>query len=145
MPEPLQLKKGKKFQKIVQNDFSANSKDGRVIPETFVSFKELKNIKQRSGRIDIFIDEISDFVTIVEIKATDWDKIKPKNINRNLYRHQKQIFRYIDKYVDVDKLDVCLGIIYPKPPVKKGLRKYLEKYMEDNYGLPVYWYNEIKT
>lgn len=145
MPEPKQLKQGKKFQKIVQRDFIDNSKDGTVLPEKFVSFKDLKEIKQQSGRMDIFIEELGDFVTIVEIKATNWDKIKPKNIKKNLYRHQKQLFNYIDKYLEIDNLDVCLGIIYPEPPKTKGLREFIEKYLEDNYGVPAYWFNEIRS
>jgi hypothetical protein len=145
MSEPEQLKRGKKFQKIVQQDFEQNSKNGKVIPEAFISFKELKKIKQQSGRMDILIQELDDFVTIVEIKATNWDKIKPENIKRNLYRHQKQLFNYIDKFLEIDKLDVCLGIVYPKPPQKKGLRQFIEKYLEDNYGVPAYWFNEISS
>jgi hypothetical protein len=144
MAEPEQLKRGKRFQKIVQQDFEQNSKNGKVIPEAFVSFKELKEIKQKSGRMDILIKELGDFVTIVEIKATNWDNIKPENIKRNLYRHQKQLFNYIDKFLEIDKLDVCLGIVYPKPPKKEGLKEFIEKYLEDNYGVPAYWFNELK-
>ena len=145
MSEPEQLKRGKVFQRIVQDDFEKFSKNGKVFSEAFVSFKELKKIKKRSGRIDILINELGVFVTIVEIKGTNWDKIKPENIKRNLYRHQKQLFSYVDKYLDVEKMDVCLGIIYPKPPIKKGLRLFIEKYLENNYGVPAYWYSEIKS
>ncbi len=145
MPEPKQMLKGKVFQKKVQEDFKSNTKDGKVISEKNISLKELKNAEQKHGRIDIFIEEIGDFVTIVEIKATDWDKIKSKNIKRNLYRHQKQIFKYIDRYVNVDHIDTCLGMIYPKPPKKKGLKQFIESYLENNYGVPVYWYSEIET
>ena len=145
MSEPKQLKRGKKFQKIVQNDFEQYSKDGKVTSEAFISFIGLEKVRKNSGRMDIFIKELGDFVTIVEIKATDWDKIKKKNIKRNLYRHQKQLFNYIDKYIEVDRLDVCLGIIYPKPPIKKGLRNLIEKHLDEKYGVPTYWYSEIKS
>lgn len=145
MAEPERLKDGKRFQEIVQQDFEQHSKDGTVRREAVVSFKELKKIKQKSGRMDILVEELGDFVTILEIKATDWDKIKPKNIKRNLYRHQKQLFNYIDKYVEIDHLDVCLGIIYPQPPQTKGLRKFIEEYLADNYGVPAYWFNEIQS
>jgi hypothetical protein len=145
MPEPEQLKRGKKFQRIVQEDFEQNTKNWKCLSEAFISFKELEKIKQKSGRIDIFIKGLGDFVTIVEIKATDWDRIKPENIKKNLYRHQKQLFNYIEKYLEVDKLDVCPGIIYPKPPHKKGLKKFIEKYLEENYGVPAYWYTDIMS
>jgi len=145
LPEPELLKRGKKFQKIVQQDFTNNTRDGIAIREETISFKGLNEIMQKSGRMDILITELGDFVTILEIKATDWDRIDSKNVKRNLYRHQKQLFNYVDKYLNIDKLDVCLGIIYPKPPRKKRLRQVIEKYLDDNYGVPAYWYNEIKT
>lgn len=145
MPEPEQLKRGKIFQKIVQKDFKNHTINGEACKEKMISFEGQKDIKQKIGRMDILISELGDFVTILEIKATDWDKIKQKNIKKNLYRHQKQLFKYVEKFTDVDKLDVCLGIIYPKPPRKKGLRQFIENYLEENYCVPAYWYSEIKS
>ena len=145
MPEPEQLRRGKIFQKIVQEDFKRTSKNGIVLLEEFVSFEKLEEIKQQSGRMDILITELSDFVTILEIKATDWDKIKPQNIKKNLYKHQKQLFNYVDKFVNVDKTDVCIGIIYPDLPKREGLRQLIENYLDEHYGVPAYWYSEIKS
>jgi len=143
MSEPIILKRGKEFQRTVQIDFIKNDKSGFLSIEKHVSLESLKDIKQRKGRMDIFVYEDSDdFVTIFEIKATDWDNIK--HIKRNLYRHSKQLFNYIDKYMNVDKKNVCLGIIYPFPPKKVGLREQIEKLAMDLYSFPVYWYNEIK-
>lgn len=146
MNEPEQLIRGKIFQKIVQEDFSINSKGGNVTLEAFIDFKVLRKTKKKSGRADILITEDGEgeFVTILEIKATDWDKIKSKNIKKNLWSHQNQLLRYVEKYIEVDNVDVCLGIIYPYPPQKKDLRNIIESYLE-NYGAPAYWYNEIKT
>lgn len=145
MPQPSQLIRGKKFQVLVQKDFIENTKDGTARKEAFISFKDLKQVRKKYGRMDIFIDELdADFVTIVEVKATDWDKIKPSNIKKNLWRHQRQLFHYIEKYLDVDKLQVCPGIIYPKPPKSPSLRQFIETCLEE-YGAPAYWYSEIKT
>ena len=146
MPEPQQLKRGKQFQKIVQSDFNLNNKSGIICIEQHVSFEDFGKLKQKRGRMDMFIYEDSDdFVTILEIKATDWDKIKPDNIKRNLYRHSKQLFNYIDKFMEVDKKDVCHGIIYPKPPNIKGFREYIETNAIELYSFPVYWYSEIRS
>lgn len=146
MPEPQQLKRGKRFQKIVQSDFSLNNKSGIICIERHVSFEDLDKLKQKRGRMDMFIYEDSDdFVTILEIKATDWDNIKPGNIKRNLYRHSKQLFNYIDKYMEVDNKDVCHGIIYPAPPKSKELREFIEECAMEMYCFPVYWYSEIKS
>lgn len=96
--------------------------------------------------MDIFINEDSDnFVTIIEIKGTNWDKIKEKNIKRNLYMHSKQLYNYIDKYMEINKLNVCPAVIYPKPPVKKRLREFIETCAMNNYSFPVYWYSEIMS
>ena len=141
--EPCILKKGKEFHKEVQKNFKDYSKDGIVNIEAFVPFDYLK--KNTAGRADILIDELSDFVTIIEIKSTDWDKIAEKNIRRNLYRHQRQIFKYIYKYFDEDGLDVCLGIIYPQPPSSNIKKEYIENCMLNIYSLPVYWYCDIKS
>jgi len=146
MAEPEQLRRGKEFQKIVQSDFSTNSKGGILTIEQHISFDGLKETKQTRGRMDIFIHEdTEDFVTIIEIKATDWDRIKEKNITRNLYRHSKQLFKYIDKYLEIDDKSVCHAVIYPAPPLKEDLRELIEKRAIENYSFPVYWYTEIKS
>ena len=145
--EPCQLRRGKEFQKIVQADYSKNSKDGDVGIEEFVSFKNVSGIKQKSGRMDIIVHYPAgdDFVMIMEIKATDWDKIKQKNIKRNLYRHSKQLYNYIDKFMLVNKFEVGLALLYPEPPKKEGLREHIEKTAMEIYSFPVYWYNELKS
>jgi len=144
--EPEQLQRGKEFQRIVQKDYGKNSNGGGVEIEKHVSFELLEKVRQKSGRMDIFISDLENgYVTIMEIKATDWDRIKSKNIKRNLYRHSRQLYRYIDKYMDVDELEVCPAMVYPKAPSKEGLRELVEQLAMDNYCFPVYWYDEIRT
>ncbi len=131
---------------MVQADYATNTNGGRVISEQHVSFGQLKQIRQKSGRMDLFIfDEADDYVTIIEIKATDWDRIKDKNIKRNLWRHSRQLYRYIDKFMKIDGKDVCLAIVYPEPPKKDGLKELIENSAIEQYSFPVYWYSEIKT
>ena len=67
------------------------------------------------------VEDLGDFVMVVEIKGTDWDKIKPGNVRRNVRRHQRQVEMYIDRILDVDGMDACVGIIYPKAPKKNQL------------------------
>ena len=144
--EPVLLKNGKIFQKVVQSDYKVNSIGGDVGIEEHVSFDDLPDIKKRNGRIDIIIHDVSDdYVMIIEIKATDWDKINQKNIKRNLYKHGKQLFNYIDKFVNVDNKNVGLGVIYPVPPKTEGLKEFIENIAMDMYSFPVYWYSEVKT
>ena len=143
MPEPKNLKRGKEFQKIVQTDFTNDTKFGIKQPEKYVRFDNMNKIRQKSGRADIFIQDTGGFLVIYEIKSTDWDKIKPSNIKRNLYKHQKQLFMYVDKYFIIDDLWANLAIIYPSPPKKEGLREFIENYLQGKYGVPPYWYTEI--
>jgi hypothetical protein len=144
MAEPQELKRGKAFQKQVQADFHKNSKDGTTRTEARISFADLPKIAQNWGRADILVDDLGDYVALYEIKATDWDRIVPKNVTKNLWRHQNQLLHYVDKFLEVDQLDVCLGIIYPLPPKKPGLRDRIESYLEA-HGTPAYWYSEIRT
>jgi hypothetical protein len=146
--EPLQLKRGKEFQEMVQADYFKNSKGGGVGIEKDVNYNGGKNrAKGRYGRMDILIDDRDkDYVMIMEIKATDWDRIKPKNYRRNLWRHGRQLHKYIDKFLEVDKLgSVGLAMIYPSAPKKEGLRAKIEEMAMNQYSFPVYWYDEIKT
>jgi len=95
----------------------------------------------RRGRIDVFIDRIDDFVTVIEVKSTDWDRVKPKNRRKLLAAHRRQVFKYVDQYLDGVNVDVCAGIIYPQPPKEPGLREEVEEYLND-HALQVCWYDE---
>ena len=143
MAEPAILKRGKIFQKIVQQDFEKNTEGGGVFSESHISFTNYNAVKKQRGRIDIFIKDKTKLITILEIKATDWDKIKRKNIRRNLYRHQKQLFGYVYKYLDIDKLEASYGIIYPAPPKNKDILELINDISENDYCFPAYWYTEL--
>lgn len=138
MPEPECLLRGKQFQEIVREDFRKNNKDGLL---TFEKVRKLS--RKKTGRLDILVSELGDYVAVYEIKATDWDSIKPKNIKKNAWRHQNQLCKYVNTYIK-ENVDVCVGIIYAAPPKTPGLRETIETYLE-NYGAPAYWFNEINS
>lgn len=145
MAEPIQLLRGKKFQKIVQNNFMYKNNKQKILIEQNVSFDKMETIKKLRGRIDILImEDDSDFRVIYEIKATDWDKIKYSNIKKNIYRHQKQLFNYIDTYTQVFDLWPNLALLYPQPPKDIEKKKLIETYSPGKYGVPVYWFSEIE-
>lgn len=139
--EPEQLRRGKEFHKTVQSDWQISIKDGILSTEhsTKLASGPMGSKHVKSGRLDMFVDELGDFVSIVEIKSTDWDKIKPTNVRRLLGSHRHQIWKYISKYLDSDKVDVCPGIIYPDSPSSSELRRYIEEYL-NSYGIQVVWY-----
>ena len=93
----------------------------------------------KTGRLDIFIDDLGDLVTVIEIKSTDWDNIKKGYVKKLLSSHRRQIWKYIEKYLDGDKINVCAGVIYPKSPESNDLKNLVEKCLND-HGLQVVWY-----
>lgn len=140
--EPSQLSRGKLFQARVQKDWGGliEGKTVRTEHTILTGLISADSKHMRKGRIDIFVDQMEDFVTVVEIKSTDWDKIKTKNIKKNLASHVRQLFRYIDKFLLVDKINVCAAIIYPSGPSTPGLKEKIEEYFND-HAFPVIWYN----
>lgn len=145
--EPQQLKRGRLFQDEVQANFMKYTKGGGMEREIEVVYKDKpKRKKGAYGRMDMFLDDSdNDYVVIYEIKATDWDQIKPKNRVRNLYRHGRQLHKYIDKYLHDHDVNVVHGVIYPKPPKTPGLREFLEDLAMTRYAFPMYWYSEVKS
>ena len=137
MSEPLQLKRGKVFQQKVYEDFKSHNKSGE-----FEAEQSRHLINGKIGRMDVLISDMDGMVAIYEIKATNWDRIKPKNIKKNAWSHQRQLHKYVETYIE-EGTDVCVGIIYPDPPSSDDLRVMLEDYLTE-YGAPPYWFSEIK-
>ncbi len=137
MSEPAQLRRGKEFQKQVRLAW----RDSRDPDHLRYRFEQDVTHKSRRGRADIIIGE-GETLAVLEIKATDWDRIKPGNVNKNLWRHQHQLLRYIDKFLEADQLNVSPGIVYPRPPRNPDLRQQIETHLEER-GIPAYWFSEI--
>lgn len=138
--EPVCLRRGKAFHTKVQADWVGTA-EGKIRVEHTIKLLSVDSRMRhmRRGRMDLFVDEVGDFVVIVEIKATDWDRILSRNIQKNLASHRRQVWRYIDKHHEGDGLDVCAGIIYPSEPKTPGLKERIEDYQND-FGIQVVWY-----
>jgi hypothetical protein len=134
--EPPILKNGKQFHEFVQEKWSKTA-DGNVRIEEVVP-----KSNKRKGRADIFVEEIGDYlVSIVEIKNTDWNKIKPENIRRNVKRQARQLWEYIEFQTDSKGKSVSPGIIYPKIPTDLEKLKLIELILEGEC-IQVVWENE---
>ncbi len=144
MNEPEPLRRGKRFHKIVQADFGRDSSDGSVRCEAPIELVLKRAAIKKWGRADILITELDDVVAVLEIKATDWDRIKTKNIKKNLWRHQNQLYSYVEKFLEIDKKSLSAYIIYPTRPSSAELYKVIDDYLE-NYGMLAHWYDEIAT
>jgi len=130
--EPKQLKRGKIFHKKLQEDWRKTTK--------CKSEKQIKKPSGRRGRIDIYVEGEENLVAVVEIKASDWDRMSENNLRRNINRQIKQIWDYIESQLEQGK-DVSPGIIFPERPKNPERMKYIEKLFEEN-GIPVVWEDE---
>jgi len=139
--EPVQFSLGKLFHTRVQKDWTGLIEGKTVRPEHAIGFIAAGSKHTRRGRIDIFVDQLEDFVTVVEIKSTDWDKIKETNIVKLLGSHRRQLFHYVDKFLITEQTNVCAAIIYPKAPSRTGLKEKIEEYFND-HAFPVVWYDD---
>jgi hypothetical protein len=138
--EPEILRRGKAFHRRVQSDWERTAKDGVVRSEHTITLGP-DAVRVEKGRLDLFVEELGDFVSVVEIKSTDWDRVKPANRRRLAASHRRQIWRYIETFIGREHVDVCAGVIYPSPPRTPGLRREIEELLND-YGLQVVWYDE---
>lgn len=134
--EPNILKNGKLFHKLIQDEWVATTNDGLARSEKYI-----KRIDGRTGRVDLLVEELGDYVSVIEIKATDWDRIKPGNVKRNIRNQIRQIWRYIDSQLDIYSMEVCPGVIFPKLPQNHELLELVEKSFNDE-GIQVVWHNE---
>ena len=105
--EPAQLRRGKAFHKLIQEEWVLEAR-GVICPE-----RTILKPNGRRGRIDILTDPDEADVAVVEIKASDWDKMTSKAVRRNIRRQLNQIWNYVDSQLALDKT-VSTGIIFPK-------------------------------
>ena len=73
--QPVQLRRGRAFEKRVQDDWELTA-EGK--PKTEKTIELIAGLtptgRGKRGRMDIFVNDVGDFVVVVEIKATDWDR-----------------------------------------------------------------------
>ena len=135
--EPERLRRGKDFHKKIQKEWLETAQ-GIILPE-----KTIRRLTQRRGRIDIFVDDDSNenHVAVVEIKASDWDQMKPKAVRRNAMRQVRQIWSYIDAQLELEGKEVSPGIIFPTRPSDIERLKAIEQIF-NNWGIQVVWHDE---
>ena len=132
--EPSVLKKGKKFHREVQDNWKATA-EGEICPEHSVT-----KLSGRRGRVDILVDPFESNVVIVEIKASDWDRMMDSNVRRNVRRQTKQVWSYIDSQTKIGK-EVYPGIIFPERPKTPKRLKLIES-LFNKEGITVVWQDE---
>ena len=130
------LRRGKQFHKLIKEERLAETKDEIPCPE-----RTTWRVSGRNGRVDILAEELGDYVSVVEIKASDWDSVAPANVRRNARRQIRQIWSYIEAQLDIYGLEVCPGVISPKRPSDSAPLGLLESmFLEE--GIQVIWHDE---
>ena len=135
--EPEVFRRGKKFHKEVQKEWEDSKVDGDSHDEHYVKLAyDLK------GRFDIFVDNLGDALNVVlEIKSTNWDKIKRSNARKNVRSHIRQIWNYINLQQERKNTELCVGVIYPQLPSDPELTEMIET-MFNEEGIQVVWNSE---
>ncbi len=125
------IRRGRKFEKKERADW------GHIAPE-HRKFEAATKWESKRGRIDIKIDEGETFIAIIELKATDWNRIRRKNIRATAQRHARQVWRYIDDYVENHGKEVCPSLVYERAPRSSELQAEIEGILNDRL-IQVVW------
>ena len=103
-----------------------------------LDFEASTEWKDKSGRIDIKINEEDGSISIVELKATDWDRIKRSRIRTTALRHARQVWRYVNDAVLTESREVCAGVVYEREPSDEIVREEVEAALNERL-LQVVW------
>ncbi len=132
--EPERLTKGKAFHRKIQTQWQ-DTAEGEISVEHGIT-----KPSGRKGRIDIrAFDDEGDMVAVCEIKASDWDRMKPGAVRRNARRQIKQIWDYVE--AELKDRTVCPGVIFPARPKTPGRLEQIESLFNDE-GISVVWEDE---
>ena len=135
-PEILELfKRGNQFEQLEKSEW----KDGDFKHACHEHGLSVGSGKKR-GRIDVLIEEYDDSVSIIEIKSTEWNRMKPHRVRPNVLRHIRQVMKYVYPFWDKG-IDVTPGLIYPADPDSDERRAQVELILEEN-SIQVVWADE---
>jgi hypothetical protein len=131
--EPVVLRDGKLFHLDVQREWEpVDGAEAEVV---------LYDTAGRRRRIDILVRVDAEMVSVVEIKNTDWDRIADGRVRPNALRHARQVWAYVEPFLDFEQVAVCPGIIYRRVPKKAGRLLEVEK-IHNERGIQVVWQDE---
>ncbi len=111
------------------------------ISEDHIHFEAPTVLRARRGRVDIKIDEGLDYIAVIEIKATNWDRLAPARLRPTALRHARQIWRYVEDFLDTKGKEVCPALVYQFEPREPGIRKEVEEILNGRL-IQVVWRKE---
>ena len=114
------LAAGRAFHDMVQSAFLTDLTDA-------TGFKERgwRLAAGGRGRVDIAVvtNDREKMLIIIEIKGTDWDRIRSDRVKRNVQRHIRQLLAYLDTAISELEAGQWEGVagalLYPSRPVSR--------------------------
>jgi hypothetical protein len=129
----VRVKRGRKFEEWERSHWEGKLNAAR-------EFEASTQWGGKGGRVDIRLTlEEDGNVVIVEIKATNWDKIMESRVRSTSLRHSRQIWRYIEAHLT--PMDVTPAIVYPAPPATPGRKEQVEEILNER-GIQCVWREE---
>ena len=134
---------GQAFHQSVQSAFLCGLAGGSGFRE-----RPWRLVAGRRGRVDLAVEVggSEQMLVIIEIKATDWDKIPQARIMRNLRRHLRQLQAYLDTAVEEMETGEWPGgivgaLFYPAGPASAATRQTIEE-VAGEQAIMATWYEE---
>jgi hypothetical protein len=131
-PEPERLKRGKAFHREVQKRW-LREYEGDARSEL-----AMRKPNGRIGRMDLCLDPGTETISVVEIKASDWDRMTEAAVGRNVKRYAAQVFQYVDSQMSGIRTGVCPGMVLQVRPLIPGRAELVEKLFNEEC-LQVAW------
>lgn len=94
--------------------------------------------KGKRGRVDLrlVVDDREGHSIVVEMKASDWDKMAPHRVRPNALRHARQLWRYVN--AELEGGPVSPAIVYPVEPQTPRRKEEIETILRERF-IQVVW------
>jgi Holliday junction resolvase-like predicted endonuclease len=124
------LKRGRRFETWERAQWAAEDSE-KIVTEASTQWKG------KRGRIDLLLlNDEEDYAVVVELKATDWDKMAAYRVRPNALRHARQIWRYIE--ARLEESSVIPALVYLSSPRTTGRKEEVEAILNEQ-GIQVVW------
>jgi PD-(D/E)XK nuclease superfamily len=137
------LAKGRAFHDTVQSAFLTGLADATGFRE-----RGWRLMAGGRGRVDLAVvtDDREKMLIIIEIKGTDWDKIRAGRVKRNVQRHIRQLLAYLDTAISELEAGQWEGVagalLYPSRPASVQSLACIEAAAAEQ-AIMVTWYDEV--
>lgn len=120
------IRRGRLFEQKERREWTPE-KSGRP---SRTAFEAASLFGHRRGRIDIRL-EWEDLIVLLELKSTDWNRLRPHRIRTTALRHIAQLYRYVDGELKKGNAGICHGIVYERRPRLAARRQQLAEIFDE--------------